>query len=45
MYSGESSNVKNYIMIGAGIFMAGAAIYFLSQDGEMVKYNPDTHTL
>jgi len=45
MFSGESSNMKNYIMIGAGIFMAGAAIYFLSQDGEMIKYDEKIHTL
>lgn len=45
MFNSESSNMKNYIMLGAGIVMAGAAIYFLSQDGETIKYDPKTHTL
>jgi hypothetical protein len=37
--------MKNYIMLGAGIVMAGAAIYFLSQDGDMIKYDAKIHTL
>lgn len=45
MFNSESSNMKNYVMLGAGIVMAGAAIWFLSQDGDMIKYNPKEHTL
>jgi len=30
MFSGESSYMKNYAMIGAGVIVAGAALYFLS---------------
>lgn len=45
MFNSESSNMKNYVMLGAGIVMAGAAIYFLSQDGDLIKYDEKEHTL
>ena len=32
----EDSNIKHYLLIGAGFVVAGAALYFLSKDGEMV---------
>jgi len=45
MFNSESSNMKNYVMLGAGIVMAGAAIWFLSQDGDMIKFDEKKHTL
>lgn len=45
MFSAENSSVKNYIMIGAGIALAGTALYFLAKDGEMVKFDAKIHTV
>ena len=44
MYS-EDSNITRYLLIGAGFVVAGAALYFLSKDGEMVEYDKNVHTL
>jgi hypothetical protein len=33
------------MILGSGIILAGAALYFLSQDGEYIKYDPIEHSI
>ena len=32
-------------MVGLGVVSLGAALYYLSQDAEYVKYDPKVHTV
>ena len=38
------STTQKYMWVGLGVLTLGAAIYFLSYDGEAVKYDPKKHT-
>jgi hypothetical protein len=38
------SSTQKYLWLGLGVFTLGAAVYFLSQDGEAVKFDPSKHT-
>lgn len=40
-----STDTQKWIIAGSGIILAGAVLWYLSQDGETVKYDPQEHTL
>lgn len=37
------SSINKYVMIGSAIVVAGAAIWFLSNDHEAIKFDPKVH--
>ena len=41
-----SNSTQKWIILGSGIGLAGAALYYLSQDGgEVIRYDPVEHTV
>ena len=40
-----STSTQKWIILGSGLVLAGAALWFLSQDGEYIKYDPVEHSV
>jgi hypothetical protein len=38
-------STNKYLLIGAACILTGTALWYLSRDNEMVKFDPKVHTL
>ena len=37
------SSINKYVLVGGAVIVAGAAVWYLSQDQETVKFDPTVH--
>ena len=41
----DNQNIKKYLLIGGGVALASAALYYMSKDDTAVEYIPSKHTV